>query len=307
MTKQLIAENTRPDNLVLAVGTILFTVLSLSLGDALIKQVSGDFVLWQIFVVRSMLAMPVLFIVIACFTQEATILPRRLGWTTARSLMLVAMWVAYYISLPHLKLSVAAATYYTLPMFITLFAAAFAGEKVEKIGWLAVAIGFLGVLLILRPEAENFNYYALLPLLSAMLYALAMILTRTKCRDEHPFTLSLALNACFILVGGGAAALIGALSGPERVGFLLAPWAPMGAQEWLAMTMLSVSILIGSIGAAIAYQNGPSSVVGTFDFAYVGFAAVWGVILFGERPDMISLLGMAMIVTAGIISARQRS
>ena len=306
MQQSSVARAPRADNVPLAVGAIIFTVLALSLGDALIKQLSSGFVIWQIFVVRSLLATPVLLVAIRIFAENAPLVPRRTGWTAARSAMLVLMWVAYYLSLPHLQLSVAAAAYYTLPIFITLFSAVLAGERVGRTAWMAVGLGFGGVLLILRPTADAFNAYALLPLLSAMLYALAMILTRTKCREEHPLTLSLALNGGFILVGGGATLLIGAFGGTAARGFLLAPWTPMGSGEWLAMALLAVAILVGSLGAAIAYQNAPSAIVGTFDFGYVGFAVVWGLIFFAEVPDLPSMAGMALIVIAGILSVWRR-
>ena len=305
MPKGTISAEQGSDNIALAVGAILVTVFALSLGDALIKQVSAGFVLWQIFVVRSLLAVPVLLLVILVFAKNASLIPIQLGWTSVRSLMLVFMWIAYYVSLPHLQLSVAAAAYYTLPLFITLFSAVFVGERISKLGWLAVVIGFLGVLLILRPKAEEFNAYALLPLVSAMLYALAMILTRTKCQTEHPLTLSLVLNIYFVLTGVIAAVMISVFVGPDRNGFLLAPWTPMEAEQWTAMCLLAAAILIGSIGAAIAYQKGPSSMVGTFDFAYVGFAVLWGLVFFAEVPDIVSMAGMLMIVAAGVLSVRQ--
>ena len=108
--------------------------------------------------------------------------------------MLTFMWVAYYTALPHVALSVAAAVYYTLPLFITLFAALFIGEMVGVQGWIAVFLGFCGVLLILKPQAEDFNAYALLPLISAILYAFAMIITRTKCKNESPLVLSVPIR-----------------------------------------------------------------------------------------------------------------
>ncbi len=295
----------RTDKLPLAVGVILFTVLALSLGDALIKLTSGNFVIWQIFVIRSVIAIPCLLAIMAWTARDALRLPRSAGWTIIRSLLLVGMWVSYYISLPYLSLSVAAAAYYTLPLFITLFSAVIIGDTVSRTGWIAVVLGFVGVLMILRPNADDFNWYALLPLLSAVLYAIAMILTRTKCRVEHPLMLSLALNICFVLVGGIAAWFISTFPVELREGFLLAPWARMGTSQWLSMGLLAAAILIGSIGAAYAYQNGPSSVIGIFDFAYVGFAVLWGVLFFSEIPDLTSIAGMVIIVGAGILSLRQ--
>ena len=221
-------------------------------------------------------------------------------------MMLASMWVAYYASLPHLQLSIAAAAYYTLPIFIALFSAVLVGEAVSRTGWTAVALGFVGTLLILKPAAEAFNLYALLPLASAMLYALAMILTRTKCRDEHPLVLSAALNGTFILIGLFATVAAG-IAGDAGVfsGFLSPNWAPMHGNELAAVGLLGITILVASIGTAIAYQNGPSSVVATFDFAYVGFAVIWGLLFFSELPDLVALCGMLLIVIAGIMSIRQ--
>ncbi len=294
----------RPDNLPLAVTVILVTVLALSLGDALIKLTSSSFVIWQIFVIRSAITLPVLLAVL--WAQGGLCLPAAAGWVTLRSAMLVAMWVCYYLALPHLSLSAAAAAYYTLPIFITLFSALVIGERITRLGWIAVALGFLGVLMILRPGMGDFNVWAVLPLIAAMLYAGAMILTRTRCREASPLILSLALNIGFVVTGGIAAAGIALLPAEARQGFLLAPWASMGGAEWLSMALLAGALLIGSIGAAIAYQNGPPAVIGAFDFAYVAFAVLWGAVFFAELPDLTSALGMALIVGAGILSLRSR-
>jgi drug/metabolite transporter (DMT)-like permease len=193
--------------------------------------------------------------------------------------MLTVMWVAYYASLPHLALGIAAATYYTLPIFITLFAALFIGDRIGPMGWCAVLAGFAGVLLILRPDAGGFNAYAVLPLLAAVLYALAMTLTRTKCREEDPLILSLALHLSFIAVGCLETLLI-ALSGGPAAGatspsFLFGTWTAMGMTEWFTMVLLAAAAIIGSVGAAVAYQAGPPAIVATFDFAYLAFAGLW--------------------------------
>lgn len=296
---------TKTDNLPLAVSVIVFAVFALSLGDALLKFTSGEFVIWQIFVLRSLLVLPLLALYLRVRAPETLAIPPALLWTALRSLMLVGMWVVYYVALPNLDLSIAAAAYYTSPIFITLFSAALIGDRISLQGWVAVFLGFLGVLLILRPNAGDFTLYALLPLVSAVLYALSMILTRTKCRAVHPVMLSAALNVAFVVVGAVATIAIVGFAPELRTGFLLAPWAAMGGAEWLSMILMAAAILIGSVGAAIAYQSGPPSVVGTFDFAYVGFALLWGLVMFAEAPDMRALIGIAMIIVAGILSVRQ--
>lgn len=301
--------NTSRDNVRLAVAVILATDFALSLGDAAIKQISADFVLWQIFVIRSIIAIPVLIALIRLRSRLTSLAPRRFGWVALRSLMLTLMWVAYYAALPHLALGVAAATYYTLPIFITLFAALFIGDRIGPTGWGAVLLGFAGVLLILKPEADGFNGYALLPLVSAVLYALAMILTRTKCREENPLVLSLSLNVSFVAIGLLATLLIAVVGGPAHeargTSFLFGEWSIMGKTEWFSMILLAAAVIIGSVGAAIAYQIGPPATVATFDFVYVGFAGAWGVLFFAEVLDSITIAGMVLIIAAGVLAVRR--
>lgn len=295
--------NKSADNIPLAIIAIVVTVFVLSLGDALIKLASGNFVIWQILVLRSLMLLPVLLLLIRVAGIKK--LPSGIFWIALRSIMLIGMWVLYYLSLPNITLSAAAAAYYTLPIFITLFSALFSGDRISSAGWLAVVVGFAGVLLILRPSVEDFNLYTALPLGSAMLYAGAMIVTRQKCREQHPLALSLYLNLGFLVVGTIVSLMLFLLPMELRQGFLLSVWCPMGKAEWLSIGLLAVALLIGSVGAAIAYQNGPPAMVGTFDFAYVGFAVIWGFVFFGEVPDSASTLGMVMIIGAGILSLRQ--
>jgi len=303
------SQTPQPDNLKIAISAIVVGCFALSLGDALIKQQSTSFVLWQIFVLRSAILIPFLVYLVRIYSCADPIMPRHPGWTLLRSMILVIMWVFYFAALPHIEFAVAAAAFYTLPIFITLFAALFLGEKISLLGWLAVVTGFAGTLLILQPQADDFNAWTLLPLVSAVLYAIAMILTRSKCRAEKPTVLSLWMNICFIGVGALALLLL-ALWNPavDKIAlnpFLFEAWTPMRLEEWRTMGILAIAILVGSVGAALAYQKGPAALVSIFDFSYVGFAVVWGYVLFAEVPEKLVTLGILLIVAAGIIASRQ--
>ena len=303
------SDTAKPDNLKIAIIAIVAGCFALSLGDALIKQQSASFVLWQIFVVRSAILIPLLVYFVRIYRGADPIMPQHPGWTLLRSMVLVIMWVFYFAALPHIEFAVAAAAFYTLPIFITLLAALFLGERISPVGWLAVVIGFAGTLLILQPQADDFNAWTLLPLVAAILYAVAMILTRSKCRGEKPTVLSLWMNICFIGVGTLALLLLSFWQPADNSvalnPFLFGTWTPMGLAEWRTMGILAVAILVGSVGAAIAYQKGPASVVSIFDFSYVGFAVIWGYLLFAEVPENLVMLGILMIVAAGIIASRQ--
>ena len=293
------------DNVPLGVATIVGTVLALSLGDALIKSLGGNgsMGVWQLFAVRSVLAFPILLFASLSFFGAHRLTPKSVAWIAVRSVLLACMWIAYYLSLPLLPLAAAAAAYYTLPLFIVAFAAVFGGEAVGKTQWAGVVVGFFGITLVLRPGSEAFQWAAILPIFSAILYAAAMILTRTKCLQEHPATLALGLNAMFVLIG-----CLGLLAGwtlqMDVSGFLTTDWTSMSSDELLNVGILAGLILVASVGTAVAYQAAPASTVGTFDFAYVGFAVIWGTLFFDERPDSIALLGIALIVIAGVLAVR---
>ena len=299
-------EPSASDNPKLAIGAILLACLALSLGDALIKQSSARFVIWQIFVLRSAMVIPFLIYFVRIHGCEATIMPLHAGWTLLRSLILVSMWIFYFAALPHIELATAAAAYYTLPLFIVLFAALLLGESITGGGWIALALGFSGALLILQPQADDFDGYALLPIAAAVCYAAAMILTRAKCRNERSTVLSLWLNLTFAGVGAVVLGVLNLWQPPaDSVSvnpFLFGAWTPMSADGWRVMAILAGAIFVGSVGAAVAYQNGPSSLVAIFDFSYLGFAVVWGSLLFGELPTLVTAGGMVLIAVAGIIA-----
>lgn len=299
---------TKTDNQILAIWVIIGTVFILSFGDAVIKNVHSDLVLWQIFVVRSWIALIVLLIILGVKFRSISLRPKDILWTLIRSLSMGIMWIAYYVALPHIPLSIAASAYYTAPIFITLFSALLIGDRVNIWGWMAVVIGFCGVVLILKPSTEAFNLYALLPVLSAVLYALSMILTRTKCRDEHPLILSAGLNVAFIFFGLIATFGLEIFQPANQFSAFLSPkWGEMNMTAWMLLVGLSGAILIGSIGAAIAYQRGKPSIIGIFDFSYVGFAVFWGFLFFSETPEPTGLIGMIMIVAAGMLTMVEKT
>ncbi|WP_370393083.1 hypothetical protein [Cognatishimia sp.] len=139
---------------------------------------------------------------------------------------------------------------------------------------------------------------------AAILYAAAMILTRTKCLNDHPATLVLGLNATFIILGAGGL-LIGAFLKVNSAGFMTTTWSEMAPENWRNMAILAALILVASVGTAVAYQAAPASTIGTFDFAYVGFALIWGAVFFNERPDAMASAGIALIVCAGLLAVRR--
>ncbi|WP_424965335.1 DMT family transporter [Dinoroseobacter sp. S375] len=277
-----------------AVLAILLSVAALSLGDAVIKATGLALPLWQMLILRSALVAPVLWWLAR---RGGGPVLRRPHWALLRAGLLVAMWLCNYTALPLMPLSLAAAAYYTGPLFIVVLAALVARRWPRRQALLAILAGFIGVLMVIRPDMSGFAPGTLLPVLAAVLYAAAMVLTAATCREENPFGLALVLNLSFVLGG----AVLGLFSGREG-SFMLGPWQGVDLSLLITVAGLALLILIGSVGAAIAYQKGPPATVAAFDYSYLVFSLIWGALFFAEVPGRVALLGIALILGAGLFA-----
>lgn len=278
------------------VMTILATVFAMALADAVVKWSSAGLPLWQIWVLRSVLVIPVL----AVLARKA-LCPIGLGWVLLRSALLALMYLGIYAAIPFLDLTVIAAALYTGPLFIVALSALLLKEPVTPRHWLAIFCGFLGVLIIIRPMSAGFSPWALLPVGAAVLYAAAAVLTRARCREVRPATMALWLNLTFLLIRSGASAVIGAgvLSAFDYP-FLFGHWQQMRPADWQMIILLALLMVGIGLGLARAYQSPRPQVIATFDYAYLIFAALWGYVLFDERPDIWTIAGMLLIAAAGL-------
>lgn len=277
--------------------TITATVFAMALTDAVVKFSSADMTLWQLYVLRSLLVIPLLLLY-----RRARLWPQRLGWILLRSLALVLMYLGIYAAIPLLDLSVVAAALYTGPLFILLLSALFLNESVTLRHWLAIVLGFIGVLLIIRPTATSFTPLSLVPLCAALLYAIAAVITRAKCVRIPALSLALWLNISLFVVGCLASLVIAVSTIGERFNypFLFAGWSPMKGHNWPLVIVLALLILAVSIGLAKAYQAPQPQLIAAFDYSYLLFATFWGFVFFGERPDAMTLTGMVLIALAGL-------
>lgn len=289
---------------VLGVAVIVVTVFAMAFADTIVKYVSSHMPLWQVFVVRSLIAVPAIGAV-AFFGSFRNFRPISLGWTMLRSLLLVMMYIAIYAGVPVLSLSTIAASLYTGPLFITLFSAILIGEPVGRGRWVAIVLGFIGVLFIIRPGSDAFSLAALIPVAAAVFYAIAAVITRTKCADERPIVLALGLNYTLLMVGTVATIGLAALNlSPESQSiypFLIGNWVPMASREWAVVTILAFLIVGIGVGLAKAYQVGPPAVIATFDYSYLIFAAFWSYAFFGDLPDKFTVTGIALILCSGFL------
>lgn len=285
------------------VGFIVFAVALMSLSDALVKAESAHLSLWQIYLGRGLVAVPLLALLALYRLGHAGLRSKNPGWVWLRSLLLVGMWACYYSALPFLDLALAAVALYTAPLFIALIASRVAKQAVGGRRWLALLFGFLGVLVSLRPDAGDISWVILLPIVGAVCYALAMVITAERCQEEAPVTLALMLNLALLLAGVTALAILQLLpAGAEtRQPFLLDPDWRIGAEAWPLLALLGLLIVIYSTAVARAYQLAPAPLVAIFDYSYLVFAALWSALFFAQSPSLSTAAGMAIIALAGLM------
>ncbi len=288
---------------------ILASVITMAFADAVVKLFSSDLTVWQIFATRSLIAIPLLLVILILVGTPLRVIS--LQWVIIRSTLLVATWLIYYGSFPFISLSVAAVAVYTNPIMTTLLSAVMLGEKVTTKQWLGVFTGFLGVVAILKPGSDAFSWAVALPLVAAFLYSTSMLLTRAKCQNEEPLILGLSLHVVFVIIGGIAITILSTTlvhSDTQNLfPFLLKGWAPMDIQAWIVMAVLGILSAAYFVGVARAYQIAAPSIIATFDYMYLVSAAVWGFVFFAESPDTYTVLGMVLITTAGLLVSIRRS
>ena len=304
------------DNIRLGIGLIIGTVFTMALADTVIKYIGHDMPLWQIFVLRSVIALCLVGLFSMCAAARngagnGVDWRHAGGWVAVRSVILVFMYVTLYAAMPIVDLSVIAAVLYTSPLITTLLSALVNAERVPVLSWGAVLVGFGGVLLIVKPAGDRFDPAMLVPLMTAFFYSLTAVLTRSKCATVHPVVLVVALNvaliACGLMISGGL--LLAGWAGmmmPDYP-FLFGSWIKIGSSIWGLMAVLAVLFVIVGAGFARAYQLAPSVIIATFDYSYLLFATMFGMLVFAERPDALAVAGMGLIVLAGFVGLRQSS
>lgn len=294
----------RPQGRVLGMASIIAADFLLSLSDALVKAAGIRFALGQIIFLRSLIAIVFIVAAILLLYGAAQIRVRISPWVWARSLCLTAMWLCYYAALPLMSFPLAAACYYTSPAWMALLSRLVLSEPVGARGWLAIVVSLSGVALAVDPIVGTMSPTLLLPLAAAVFYALAGIITWRRCQNQAASAMALNLNCCLCLVSGAGIVCLACFSGGHSRIFALSVWPHLSPNDWYLVGTLGVLLAVIATAVSLAYRLAPTPVVGVFDTTYLAFAALWGMVLFGDIPTPrealgISAIGMGAILMSG--------
>lgn len=296
---------TRRGILALTLGIAIFSVQ-----DVILKLLSGDYPLHQAMVIRSLTALPFHLAIVWWFDGRlSTIITP--GWwkMLARGLLNFVAYTAYYLGLATMPLADTIALFFTSPLFITLTAVLFLNERVRLPTTLAVAAGFTGVLLIVKPGAAGFELAALLPILGALGYALSMVAARSLGQTESTAAMAFWGNVCFLVCALVLSAIYGSGSyagaAHPSLAFLTRGWVMPGASDLLLMASCGIVAAIGLTLLTYAYRTAPSASIAPFEYSFMFWGVLWGWIFWDSIPDTLAWIGIAVIVTAGMIVIRK--
>ena len=293
-------------------------MLCISINDMLIKTLSDGYPLHQIVFLRSVIGILFTLIFVQIEGGLSILRTRRPGLHILRASLLVGANLLYFAALAAMPLAEATALFFVAPLMITLLSIPVLGASVGPRRLIACAVGFVGVLVIVAPGRSGFGAgtpltILLLPVAAAACYAGMQILTRKLGAESKASAMSFYIQATFILVSLGFWAVAGDgrfINGDSdpSLQFLFRAWRwPAPEDAWV---FGFIGTIVGIMGYAIAqaYRLGEPATLAPFEYVAMPLAVLWGLLIFGDLPDLRTWFGIALIVGSGLfVFVRERS
>jgi drug/metabolite transporter (DMT)-like permease len=277
------------NNIPLGVGLMIATTIVFALQDGISRHLAGEYNVLMVVMIR--------YWFFAAFV--IAIAARKAGGVRAaakteqpmlqfiRGALLAIEICVMVLAFTILGLIESHAVFTCYPLLIAALSGPILGEKVGWRRWLAISVGFVGVLIILQPSAGVFNPAAIIPLLSALLFAIYGLLTRYAARKDTTAT-------SFFWTGTVGAVVM------TSVGVWF--WEPMTQPDWGWMATLCVTGVLGHWLLIRCYEVAEASAVQPFAYFQLVFAAMLGLVVFGESIRTNVAFGAALIVAAGLFT-----
>ena len=273
--------------------------------DVTIKFLSDAYALHQIILLRSVIAIAIIFmLLLASSGGLKTLKTKRITRHLVRGGCVVLANMLFFLGLVAMPLANAVALFFISPSIITLFSIIFLKEYVGPHRWFAIGLGFVGVLIMVQPGSSEFMLASLLPIGAAFCYAGLHTLTRTMRDTESASTMTFYIQVTFVIVSTIMWLSVGDgrfndASSPS-LNFLLRPWGPWQYGDMKLFVLLGVGTAIGGYLISQAYRQAESALVAPFEYVALPLAMFWGVVIFDQWPDHITLIGSSFILVSGL-------
>lgn len=274
----------------LAGGLIVVTCALWMAMDSIAKHLGRDYPVGQIVWARYACSLaPMLVYAIATGRSRTMWTTRRPALQLARAIFVLVSTFLVFGALQYIELAQVTSIIFISPVIVAVLAVLLLGEAMTPRRWVAVTLGFGGAILIIRPGFEGFQWALLVPLVAAITRALYVLTTRALGRVDDPFT-TLLYSAVFG-TAISSVALLFAWRMPDLVGgALLAMLGLLGAISHFMMIQ--------------AYAMAPSSTLAPFTYAELVWSVLFGIFLFGEVPDVLTVAGVVVIIVSGLVVLR---
>lgn len=268
------------------VASMILGMAAFVTNDALIKLASTTVPTGQLIALRNIMATLLLLGLVWAMGQAGQLRRCLNPVVLTRSGIDVIATILYLVALFHMPIGNITAINMSTPLLMTAVAAVFLQLPVGWRRWTAVAVGFIGVMLIVQPRAEGFNAYALVALASSF-FIVARDLT-TRRIDQTISSLVIALtNAAFVLVGALA---LSAFEG----------WIAIGWTEYLLLGGAGCFLILGYLLIVDAFRHGDLATVGPFRYTGLIWALAAGFLIWGDIPNLLAWAGIVIVVASGL-------
>ena len=299
------------------IAFIIVGMMAISVNDMLIKQLSGGYPLHQMVFFRSSIGIIFSLLLVQIEGGWSILKTKTPGLHAIRGILIVISNLTFFTALAVVPLADATALFFVAPLMITLLSIPFLGEKVGPMRLGAVAAGFAGVVVMVQPWEDASSRTAsmtllLLPVLSALAYAMNQVLTRKLGATSKASAMAVYIQAMFIIVSLGFYAVAGdggfvTDTDNDSIRFLLRAWVwPTGFDQYLFIGLGINSAIIG-YALSQAYRLADAATIAPFEYVGLPLAVMWGFVIWGDLPGSATVMGIILIAGSGLfVFARER-
>lgn len=274
-----------------AIGWMLAAVATFSLMDAGMKQLAAHYPPLQVTMLRGAASLPFVLVWVLATAGARSIVPVRWGLHLLRGALGMVMIGCFVFALKRMPLSTAYSIYFVAPLLVAALSVPLLGEKVGPRRWTAIAIGLVGVVVVLRPGVDGIvSFPGLMVLLAATAYAIAAVTVSLLTRTDTPQSMVVWFLA-IMAVGAGLAAIPG--------------WVPLRWDHTALILGMGLAGALGQIALTRAFMCGDASLIAPLEYTGLVWVIAWDWLFWRTLPDATTWIGAAIIVASGLYLLRR--
>lgn len=287
------------------IGFLILAMWIISTQSIAVKWLGGSYPVLEMVLLRNLVALP--FTLLFFWREGKTGLPKtcHFGLEFARGIFLFTSYTTFMMGLAALPLAEVESIRFSGPLMITLLSVFMLGEKVGLRRWLALMVGFIGVLLIVRPGSASFNLGSIFVLISVLFYALTVIATRKLQAADSSATMAFYSSLVYLvaaLVLTPITLAVGEAPGAAHpsLAFLFRDWATPTLLDGFIMGGLGLIWAAWTYCMARAYSLAQASTAAPFEYLSLPINVFWGFLIWREAPTWMTWMGSALTMLSGL-------